>query len=424
MDDARRRTITATAIHLPAYCLIQPLTAVPMKNVRLLIFFLTTIHCSAQKAPRTCYSTSDKQAYLFSETSENDRELLSKGSLASQSKLYCVFIWTNERVYRLVGIELPPGTQTSAKTTDLAKTLEQIFADSARRVSEPLIYSENLVNIVNANLKSTVLAANYTSHGTSIERQKPGKGVPLFFPVLFKNTRTGGTLALSVFYINVYDRDQTILQVSHYNLKGTIYLPDGVIGGSSRTTIDNSALSLALKAVTLPAVTALDTEVVATPVSTTEFLATFDLKQQSFYQVDSSGVVLSTRCEPGLRPKVSENACTGPPFCQLKYEYDDYCYNPTVSKSLRIFNHCPFMIGTTSYSYVWSQHGDLILKAESRSSPHCSTPPWQLIVPGRGYWMSNVRTDESGSYFIPVQSSPLFEINEVTLQEFFRFQNL
>jgi|GEM_PF-6088276 len=387
----------------------------PMKNVLLLIFFLTAVRCTAQKAPRTYYSTNDKQAYLLSETSGNDRDLLSKGSVASQAKLYSVFIWTNERVYRLVGAEIPRGIQTSAKTTDLGKTLEQIFADSARR-----IYSENLVKIVNANLKSTVIAAHYTSHGTGIERQKPGKDVPLFFPVLFENTRTGSKVALSVFYINVYDRDQTILQISNYNLKGTIYFPDGVIGGLPQATIDNSGLSLALKAVTLPCVTAFENKVVATPVSTTEFLATFDLKKQSFYQIDSSGVVLSTRCESGLRPKVSENACTGPSFCQLEYEYDNYCYNPTVSKSRRIFHHCPFRIGTTSYSYVWMQDGDVILKAESRSYQHCTTPPWQLVVPGKGYWMSNVRTDESGNYFIPDLSSHLFEINEVTLKEFFK----
>jgi hypothetical protein len=371
----------------------------------------------------------DAQPYL-SATMHDETYLLSESLLLNQSylpnpdlQLKTLFVWDNDRVYRLVCFETREATAetVAGKSAGSLRSLLNLAFETPESVAG---YGTDFAQAVNQFSQKEILNASTTSHGTQLILNERVLKNDAFLPIRLKDPVTGMVHYLSPFYINYYRVEKEIdAQITQYSLQATLYI-DGVATRHPKVQITPQyELYDLLHATTLNKLITFKKENLIHERDVTKHFATFELARQQYYTVDSSGVVLKPRLgnSPFLQPNTKENTCRSPRTCRLDYAYDCYCYNPTSTKALRIFNHCPFTIGTENYSYVKYMNNYILLKAQHISYAYAageSAEVWQLEIPSIGYWMNNVRQDAEGFYFAPDVTSHNFTINNLSIADF------
>lgn len=394
-----------------------------MRRKKILIPLLFLFSSISAKSNNRLFLVHDKDSYMLSESNfiNSKSPYLNKSDLKSELNFKTIFIWQEDFAYRIVcyqvkKAELNNHISNSSTTIDLKSFLNLVFMQKESTTFDDN-YEYKFVEKYNNLAKNKDFNIEQTSENTIVTKIKNDLNIP----IVFKNFDSDSCYELTPLYINVYVSNNKRLSLVDLNLKGSIFLY-GMLSNIYNTVnsfkIDNE-LKEKLEKSTLKTILSCKLKINAIK-SAIDSLSTYNLTPQKFHNIDSSGLILDNNCTSYGNLPSEENICKIPLICMHQYEYDCYCYNTSISKSLRIYNHCPITINSYNHIFLYYISDHLILKSESTSNcESCDNKKqWQLSIPNIGYWIENIRNDNQGNFFIPDLSSNRFKINQLNVSDF------
>lgn len=378
----------------------------------LILFFVNT-SSALVKPTIVCYANADS-GFMLSESTGLNSFIFERAGLQPKKELKTLFIWNNNHLFRIVCTVNTQPIPKSIKRTDLKSVLQNIFFSQNDQVQSFETCLQNISNLINSASRENRYELSTSSEGTELKSIQLSGNIPPI-PIIFTNSETKKNTYLTAFYINVYELEISAV-IHKMNLKRSLFIPDAIGDGIQMSLNVNHNLHQVISEYTLGQFVVFTEGQKIEKTAFSEELSAFDLVKQKYHFVDSSGVILDLEeCVDNIHLSKRINSCRSPLDCSINYEYDPYCYNPNVRKSIRIYNHCPFNISSVEYSYIELINNYPIFKINSSNS-FCRR--WQLIIPNVGYWMTNIESDDSGDYFKPDFRSSLFEINDTNITDF------
>jgi hypothetical protein len=382
----------------------------------LIFFFMSKADCAAQK-----------NALMI----EGEKYILSEQLVTNKYpaiKVNSLFIWHENLIIRILFYK----EKTISKKSLSAKSLLGLFPKPKNSRYESLEYHEQLRAAINRwNLKNNTLAdklgTEYNSEGSFevlIKNKRRKKEYHNILPIAYNILKKDSVMIIQPYYINLYIKPKISLNniesnghLSQYNLFASVALITKETNADFYESGFRGLNEEFLYSYTLKRLYSFDAAL-----KIPEDLKNFkQSEQKTFYLTAEEKKIYKADTNNNInnvlkKPSFPENGCA--------YQYCPDCYSTSFTKLDKILKGCPISIVDAdsskrdNLSYTFTKNGISFFKIENGVEPdfdglkeatYTSYPfKWQLIIPGKGYFITDVSHFAYSDEYSKDNYSPFF----------------